>query len=142
MPPVVEGTIFLSVAVFPPLNGDEYEPIFKTEPVAFLGGSIFVYRGRFEIPLVAALNYAGRAEQLIELNRFDEAVADGQKAVELAPNDPRPHLALAFALRENNRPDEARRELETTVKLAEANPSMVFEWTKFQAQNALRKLPQ
>lgn len=76
-PPVVEGTILLSVAVFPPLGGNEYEPILKTEPVAIIGGSIFVYRGRFEVPLVAALSYAGRAEQLIELNRFDEAVADG-----------------------------------------------------------------
>lgn len=140
VPPVVEGTIFLSVTSFPPLGGDEYEPILKTEPVAIIGGSIFVYRGPFEVPLVAALSYAGRADQLIELGRLDEAIADGQKSVELAPNDPRPHLALAFALRRSNRPDEARRELETSIKLAEANPSMVFEWTKFQAQNALRRL--
>ena len=137
--PVVEGTIFVSVASFPPLGGNEYKPIIKTEPVAIIGGSIFVYQGRFEIPLAAALSYAGRAEQFIELNRFDEAAADGQKAVELAPNDPRPHLALAFAL-SNNFPDEARRELETSIKLAEVNPSMVFEWTKFQAQGALRHL--
>ena len=140
VPPVVEGTIFLSVASFPPLGGDEYAPIIKTEPIAQIGGSIFVYRGRFEIPLVAALSYAGRADQFIELDRLDEAVADGQKAVELAPDDPRPHLALAFALRENKKTDEARRELETSIKLAEANPSMVFEWTKFQAQGALRRL--
>ncbi len=140
VPPVIEGTIFLSVASFPPLGGDEYEPILKTEPVAIIGGSIFVYRGRFEVPLVSALSYAGRAEQFIELGRLDEAVADGQNSVELAPNDPRPHLALAFALRRSNRPDEARRELETSIKLAKANPSMVFEWTKFQAQNALRRL--
>ncbi len=140
VPPVVEGTIFLSVASRPPLGGDEYEPILKTEPVAQIGGSIFVYRGRFEIPLVAALSYAGRAEQFIELNRFDEAVADGQKSVELAPDDPRPRLALATAFSRCNRFNEARREFETSIKLAETNPSMVFEWTKFQAQNALRRL--
>ena len=130
----------MSVASFPPLGGNEYEPILKTEPIAQIGGSIFVYRGRFEIPLVAALSYAGRAEQLIELKRFDEAVADAQKAVELAPNDPRPHLILGTTFSRNNQTDEARRELETSIKLAEANPSMVFEWTKFQAQNALRGL--
>lgn len=140
VPPVVEGTIFLSVASFPPLGGDEYEPILKTEPVAIIGGSIFVYRGRFEVPLVAALSYAGRAEQLIELNRLDEAVAAGQKSVELAPDDPRPHLALALALSTINRPDEARSELERCIKLAEAHAYMVFEWTKFQAQNALRRI--
>lgn len=139
VPPVVEGTFLLSVAVFPPLGGDEYAPIIQTEPVAFLGGSIFVYQGRFEVPLVAALSYAGRADQFIELKRFDEAVADGQKAVELAPDDPRPHLALGVAFSLSNRPDEARREFETTVKLAESNSSMVFEWTKFQAQNQLRR---
>ncbi|MDI1240345.1 MAG: hypothetical protein PSX80_00305, partial [bacterium] len=140
VPPVVEGTIFLSVATFPPLGGDEYQPILKTEPVAIIGGSIFVYQGRFEVPLVAAMSYAGRADQLIELGRLDEAVADGQKSVELAPNDPRPHLLLGAAFALINRPDEARRELETSIKLAEANPSMVFEWTKFQAQNALRRI--
>ena len=140
IPPVVEGTMFVSVASFPPLVGNEYEPILKTAPVAQIGGSVFVYRGRFEVPLVSALSYAGRADQLIESNHFNEAVADGQKAVELAPDDPRPHFALAFALRENKKPDEARRELETSIKLAEANPSMVFEWTKFQAQGALRGL--
>ena len=140
VPPVVEGTFFVSVASFPPLVGDEYEPILKTAPIAIIGGSIFVYQGRFEVPLVAALSYAGRAEQLIELNRFDEAVADANKAVELAPNDPRPHLVLATAFSRSNQTDEARRELETSVKLAEANPSMVFEWTKFQAQNQLRRL--
>ena len=139
IPPVVEGTFFVSVASFPPLAGDEYEPILKTAPIAQIGGGIFVYRGRFEVPLAAALSYAGRAEQFIELNRLDEAVADAQKAVELAPDDPRSHLALAFAL-SSNRPDEAHSELETSIKLAETNPSMVFEWTKFQAQGALRHL--
>ena len=140
VPPVIEGTIFLSVASFPPLGGDEYAPILKTKPITQIGGSIFVYQGRFEIPLVAALSYAGRADQFIELDRLDEAVADGQKAVELAPNDPRPHLILGAVLTLSKRPDEARRELETSIKLAEANPSMVFEWTKFQAQGALRRL--
>ncbi len=140
VPPIVEGTIFLSQAVLPPLGGDEYAPFLQTEPIALIGGSIFVYRGRFEVPLVAALSYAGRAEQLIGLNRFDEAVADGLKAVELAPNDPRPHLALGVAFSRRSRPDEARREFETSVKFAEANPSMVFEWTKWQAQSELRRL--
>ena len=140
IPPVVEGTIFLSVASRPPLGGNEYEPILKTEPVAIIGGSIFVYRGRFKVPLVAALSYAGRADQFIELGRLDEAVAAGQKSVELAPDDPRPHLILGAVFTLSKRPEEARRELETAIKLAEANPSMVFEWTKFQANNAMRGL--
>ncbi len=80
IPSVVEGTFFVSIASFSPL-----------------GGSIFVYQDRFEVPLVAASSYTECAEQLIELNRLDEAIADGQKAVEIAPDDPRPHLALAAA---------------------------------------------
>ena len=140
VPPVVEGTFFLSVAVFPPFGGPEYAPILNTAPVAQIGGSIFVYRGRYEIPLVSALSYAGRAKQFIELKRFDEALTDANKAIELAPNDPRPHLISGFALNGSNRVEEARREFETAIKLAETNPSMIFEWTKFQANNALRGL--
>ena len=104
LPPVIEGTVLLSTEVLPPKNAIfgnpvfEYEGIVKTKPVAILGGSILVYRGRFEIPLAAALTYRERGRQYRRLKRFDEAIADGRKAVELAPNDPRTHLFLGNAL--------------------------------------------
>lgn len=71
--------------------------VIQGKPIAIIGGSILVYRGRFEVPLVAALSHYGRTRQLIDMIRFDEAVADGAKAVELAPDDPNARYVLRLA---------------------------------------------
>ena len=137
-PPVIEGTILLSISTLPPRGGPEYLPIAQSEPIAQIGGSIFVYRGRFEIPLAAALSHAVRVEQLVRLNRFEEALADGRTAVELAPDDPRTHLACGIALARSGQTGEARREFETVVELAKSNP--VFRNVEVRAEQELEKL--
>jgi hypothetical protein len=138
VPPVIEGTIFVSVNELPPRGGGEYVPIAQSKPIAFLGGNIFVYRGRFEVPLAAAISHANRAGQLLRLNRVPEAVTEGRKSIELGANDPRTHLALGLALIRNGQKDEARREFETAVELAKTNP--VFRNHEVRAQQELEKL--
>jgi hypothetical protein len=141
IPPVIEGTVLLSIQVLPPKNAVfEYEAIVKTEPVAMLGGSILVYQGRFEVPLAAALSYRERGRQYLRLKRFDEAIADGRKAVELAPNDPRTHLFLGITLARAGKNDEGRQELETAVRLAQSNLDL-FRGAKEGAQEELQHLP-
>ncbi len=146
LPPVIEGTVLLSVEVLPPKHAIyghsvfEYEAIVKTEPVAILGGSYLVYRGRFEIPLAAALSHRDRGRQYRSLKRFDAAIADGRKAVELAPDDPRMHLFLGITLARAGKNDEARQELEATVRLAQANLEL-FRGAQESAQEELKKLP-
>ena len=80
---------------------------------------MFVYRGRFQVPLLAALSHTRRAQQLVRRERFEEAVADGRKAVELAPDDPRNHFWLGMALARTALKDEARRELETATQIGQ-----------------------
>ena len=109
------------------------------EPIAQVGGSIFVYRGRFEIPLAAALSHATRADQFVRLNRFEEAVADGRKAVELAPDDSRTYLALGIALARSGQKEEARGEFETVIEKAKSNPAL-FRNAEVRAQQEIRRL--
>ncbi len=137
---VIEGTVFVSVSELPPRGGDEYVPIIKSAPIAFIGGNIFVYRGRFEIPLAAAISHTYRAGQFLRLNRVGEAVAEGQTAVELAPSDPRTHLSLGLALIRAGQKVDARRELETAIKLAKPNP--VFRNAEVRAQQEIGRLNQ
>jgi tetratricopeptide (TPR) repeat protein len=139
LPPVIEGTVLLSVSVFQ-RNGTEYEALAKAKPIAILGGSILVYRGRFEVPLAAALSYRERGRQYRRWKRFDEAIADGRKAVELAPDDPRPHLFLGITLSRSGKNDEARQELEATVRLAQSNLDQ-FRDLQESAQEELQHLP-
>ena len=138
-PPVIEGTVLLSITTLPPRGGAEYLPIAQSQPIAQIGGSIFVYRGRFEIPLAAALSHAARANQLIRFNRFEEAVADGRKAVEFAPGDSRTHLALGIVLARAGQKDEARREFETVIELAKSNPAL-FRNAEIRAQQEIKRL--
>lgn len=138
VPPVIEGTILLSTSVLPP-HSREYEAVAKTEPVAILGGGIFVYRGRFEVPLAAALSHTGRVNQIVRLKGFDEAIADGRKAVGLAPDDPGARLRLGTALARAGKNEEARRELEAAVESSRSNLDL-FRGMERQAQLELRRL--
>lgn len=123
VPPVIEGTVLVSVNELPLRGGDEYAPIAQSEPIALIGGNILVYRGRFEIPVAAAMSHAYRSGQFLQINQTEQAVAEGQRAVELAPNDSRTHLALGLAFLRAGQREEARREFETTIELAKNKPT-------------------
>ena len=122
VPPVIDGTIVLTERDVPPLGGDEYVPIRKSEPIAFIGGNIFVYRGRFEIPLAAAMSRVHRSGYFLRANDLDQAIKEGREAAELGPNDPRTHLALGLALARSGQKEAARSELEKAAELAKADP--------------------
>jgi tetratricopeptide (TPR) repeat protein len=106
--------------------------------MAFIGGNVLVYRGRFEIPLAAAISPTYRVGQFLRLNRVEEAVAEGRQAVELAPGDPRTHLSLGLALVRAGQKDEARQEFEQTIALAKSDPA--FRNVEVRAQQELRRL--
>ncbi len=125
VPPVIEGTVLLTAMVFPPRGSREYLPIMKAAPVAVIGRGVFVYRGRFEIPLVAALSHAERTNQLVRANRLEEALADGRRAVELAPDDARPHIAFGLALLRNGQKEAARREAAQADEALQVNPVLL-----------------
>ena len=138
VPPVIEGTVLISVNELPPRGGGEYLPIVQSAPIAFLGGNTLVYRGRFEIPLVAAMSRAYRSGQFLRVNQIQEAVAEGRQAVELAPEDPRTHLSLGLALARAGERDEARKELEKAVGLAKTVPA--FRNAEVRARLELERL--
>ncbi len=138
VPPIIEGTILISVNELPPRGGGEYAPIAKSEPIAFLGGNTFVYRGRFEISLAAAMSRAYRSGQFLRIGEIEQAVVEGREAVRLAPEDPRPHLALGLSLARAGQRDEAQRELETAVVFAKPNPA--FRNAEVRAKQELEKL--
>ena len=122
VPPVIDGTVLLSVRELPPAGGNEYVPIAKSEPVALIGGNTYVYRGRFEVPLAAAISRVHRSDYFRRADQIENAIAEAQEAIALAPNDPRPHLALGRAFVRAGQKQEAQQELETAVNLAKQDP--------------------
>jgi hypothetical protein len=138
VPPVIEGTVVLSVMEIPPRGGDEYMPITQSEPVAFIGGNTYVYHGRFEVPLAAAISRVHRSGYFLRMNQVDDAIAEGREAVKLGPDDPRTHLALGLAISRTEQKDEARRELESAVELAKPDPR--FRIAEVRAQRELEQI--
>lgn len=138
VPPAVEGTFFVSVVEMPPRGGDEYLPIIASDPVAVIGGNIFVYHGRFEVPLVAAMSHIHRSGAFLRMNRIDEAIEEARTSALLGANDPRTHLALGLALSRKGDVDEARNELETAAALAK--PDSRYRINEVRALQELEKL--
>ena len=139
VPPVIEGTVLISANELPPRGWLEYVPITQQgAPVAFIGGNTLVYRGRFEIPLAAAMSHAYRSGQFLRIDRLEEALAEGRRAVELGGDDPRTHLALGLALVRAGQKDEARKVLATAAELSKTSP--FFRNAEVRAQLELERL--
>lgn len=139
VPSVIEGTVLISVNNFPPRGGGEYSALLDSEPVAQIGGTIFVYKGRFDVPLAAALSRSVRANWLVRQNRIDEAIDEATEAVKLAPNDARSYMPLGLALAAAGRNEEARAAFESTVRLASTDP-VLFRNVEVRAKSEIQKL--
>ena len=140
IPPVIDGTVILGVRQIPPEGGDEFAPIAESQPIAFIGGTKFVHRGRFEVPLMAAISHVHRSNYFLRVNDIDQAIAEARQAVELAPVDPRPHLAFGLALVQAGQKEESKHEFEATINLAKSNPR--FRSQAVQAQKELDRMNQ
>ena len=123
IPPVIEGLIFISHQALPP-NDLHFENMADVKPIALLGGSIRVYEGRFEIRLASAVSHMGVGKKLLEAGRFEEAVAEQRKALEIVPNEPQAHLLLGEALAAAGKRDEARAHFDKTVGLAHVHEQL------------------
>jgi 4-amino-4-deoxy-L-arabinose transferase-like glycosyltransferase len=139
VPPVIEGTVFVSTTGISPRFGNTFETFRDVEPIDLIGGSVFVYKGRFDVRLAAAVSHAMRAQVLLDRNRPEEAVAEARQAVLLGPEDPRNRLALALALKSTGALDEARDELNETIQLTESDPA-AWRREKNRAEKELEKL--
>ena len=139
VPPVIEGTIFVSTTGVSPRFGNTFEVFRDVEPIDIIGGSVFVYKGRFDVRLAAAVSYAMRAHQMLDRNQTEAAVAEARQAVSLGPVDPRSHLALALALISTGNIDEARDGLNKTIQVTESDPA-AWRREKNRAEKELQKL--
>ena len=135
VPPVIEGTILVSTGAAPPFRGKDYISITENaQPIAQIGGSVFVYRGRFEVPLAAAASHAERADFFVKHKRFENAIVDAREALKLIPDDPKIHLNLGIALAETGQTEDARAEIETAFEITRREPLMHNTRLKVEAE--------
>lgn len=107
IPRHISGTLFLSVRVSVKREGDTFRPALDARHELY-AGSLLVSEGPFDLPGVAALAHAMRADDLVGLQQPEAAIREGAAAVALASDDPRPWISYGDALFATGRMQDAR----------------------------------
>ena len=71
-----------------------YQPMMHAHPSAFIQDGIFVFNGRFTLPLASALPHADRAQALAAANNHAAALREAMIAESIAPGAVEPELVL------------------------------------------------
>jgi hypothetical protein len=119
----IDGPVFISAVNLtgfefgpPPLN--PYEQFKTLKAADAIDSSVFVYEGRFEIPLAAALAHAQKADVFLAGKRLPEALQEAQQAVALAPDSAEVNAGMGKVLDALGRRKEARPYYATALQLA------------------------
>ena len=123
IPETVHGTLLVSgteaSGIFTgpgPLN--PYGELLSRTPDAMIGHCILVFRGDFHLPLAAADGHASAASTLLQAGKVNEALAEAQTAVALAPNAPDMQATLGMVLLKMGRSEEAQQAFQNARRLA------------------------
>lgn len=134
VPASIDGPVLISAGVlsgyeFGPGSLNPYDQLQRIRPAAAIEHGIFVYEGHFEIPLAAAFNHVTRAQLLAQGGHLDQALAESQTAVSLAPRSVQTQAELGEILTRLNRPDEARAAFQRALSIAETDhPEFQTGW--------------
>jgi hypothetical protein len=119
----IDGPVFVSAVNLtgfefgpPPLN--PYEQFKTLKAADVIDSSVFVYQGRFEIPLAAALAHAQKAGVFLASQRLPEALEEAQQAMTLAPDSAGVNARMGNVLDALGRREEARPYYATALQLA------------------------
>ena len=134
VPPVIHGTVLISAGT---INGFEtgsrvlnpFESFRSLQPIDSIQHGIFVFNGTFSIPLASALAPIARSAEFLKQNNPEAAVREAQIAVQLAPNDLQPQLALGDALAAQHQSQQALRAYQTAATVIDTmEPDARKEW--------------
>jgi lipoprotein signal peptidase len=120
-PPVITGPVFFShISLTFYESGSSilspYREFMKLQPAAVIEDGVFVYDGTFNVPYVAALDRAVSSANLLEQHQPDQALAEAQAAIALAPDSLQALMALGNAQKALQQNSEARATFEKALQ--------------------------
>jgi tetratricopeptide (TPR) repeat protein len=116
--PVLVSASNLSGLEFGPGSLDPYGQFKSLQPTAVIDRGVFVFDGKFDVPLVAAITRAQKAQNLAAEKQLDAALQEAEAAVALAPDSIHTQLAMGDILSALARLPEARARYERALELA------------------------
>jgi dolichyl-phosphate-mannose-protein mannosyltransferase len=135
VPPVIQGPVFISAS---DLAGEElgsnilnpYRNFQHLHPSAFIEDGVFVFDGKFEVPLASALGHIQRSQISLDHQQFEDALTEAQAAASVAPNDIQPQMMLGDVLTAMHRDVEARPAYERALAIVQTmEPEAKNLWT-------------
>jgi 4-amino-4-deoxy-L-arabinose transferase-like glycosyltransferase len=126
VPSTITGTVLVSSTeidglLWGPDDLNPYRTFRNRTPDATIGNIIFVFRGTFNLPHLAAESNASAATQLLRQGRVPEALSLAQTAVQQDPDCADAHAALGQVLLTSGRAGEGREALATALHLVQTN---------------------
>ncbi len=134
VPPVIEGPVFISAS---DLAGYElgsnilnpYRNFQQLRPSAVIEHGVFVFDGKFEVPLACALGHVQRSQLALEHQQFEDALAEAQSAVKAAPEFMQPQMMLGDVLAAMHRDPEAHAAFQKALDVAQTmEPQAKDQW--------------
>ena len=116
--PVLISASNLSGVEFGPGPLDPYGQFKQLKPTAVIDRGVFVFEGKFDMPLAAAISKVQKAYNLAQNKQLDQALQEAQAAVALAPDSIQTQLALGDILLEMGQAQHARASYEKALELA------------------------
>ncbi len=116
--PVLISASNLSGVEFGPGSLDPYGQFKLLKPTAVIDQGVFVFDGKFDMPLAAAISKVQKVRNLAAEKQLDQALAEAQAAVALAPDSVQTQLAVGDILREMGQVEQARPIYEKALELA------------------------
>ncbi len=112
VPPEIDGTVLISESDLDGVESGDgalnpYDSFRHQKPVAILQDGVYVYQGKFAVPLASAWVDIRHSQDLARAGQTDEALRLAQQAAALAPDSPRSQLQLADTLAAQKQWDEA-----------------------------------
>lgn len=134
VPPIIDGPVLISAGT---LTGYEfgssqlnpYQQFVGLKPKAFIQYGVFVYDGKFAVPMASAMTHAQKSSNRLAAKNVSEALTEAQAAVSIDPNCIQAQIALGDALAASNQPQEAHAAYEKAlVQIKKLEPDEAKNW--------------
>jgi 4-amino-4-deoxy-L-arabinose transferase-like glycosyltransferase len=145
IPTTISGTVLVSSTetvglLWGPDNLNPYQLFQDRTPDATIGNIIFVYRGTFNVPLLAAESNAAAATVLLRHGRVPDALSLAQTAAQQAPEAADVHFVLGQTLLASGRIPEGHLAMATALRLALTNHPE-YQWRLIDQLQRLQSHP-
>jgi 4-amino-4-deoxy-L-arabinose transferase-like glycosyltransferase len=122
-PPVIQGPVFFShISLTFYESGSSllnpYREFMTLKPTAVIENGVFVYDGTFQVPYAAAFDHALKSTDLLEQHEPEQALAEAQSAIAVAPDYMLALMALGEAQKALHKNADARVTFEKALTIA------------------------